>query len=213
VYAATCLRLGACNLAWVVGDESAEARRQLRAANDSWSYDGVHLQQCWSLSAWVHVDLYDGDVEQAYARVRRAWHAIEHSFIMRFERLRAELFWLRARAALGCADQRPGLGGSALADAEHWGARLLGESAPWAPSAGHLVLAGAHALRGSSLSARESLRRAVSLAATSGIQIIARTHAQWLGDEAHGLAEEVARPERWVRMLAPGLTRLRPSAV
>jgi hypothetical protein len=213
VYAATCLRLGACNLAWVVGDESAEARRQLRAANDSWSYDGVHLQQCWSLSAWVHVDLYDGDVEQAYARVRRAWHAIEHSFIMRFERLRAELFWLRARAALGCAEQRPGLGGSALADAEHWGARLLGESAPWAPSAGHLVLAGVHALRGSSLSARESLRRAVSLAATSGIQIIARTHAQWLGDEAHGLAEEVARPERWVRMLAPGLTRLRPSPV
>ena len=213
VYAATCLRLGACNLAWVIGDESAEARRQLRAANDSWYYEGVHLQQCWSLSAWVHVDLYDGDADQAYARVREAWHAIEHSFIMRFERLRAELFWLRARAALASAERHLRYHSPALADAEHWGTRLLRESAPWAASAGHLVVAGAHALRGSHVPARESLRRAVSLAATTGIGIIARTHAQWLGDEAHGLSAEVARPERWLRMIAPGLAQLRPSAV
>ena len=213
VYAATCLRLGACNLAWVIGDESGEARRQLRAANESWYYDGVHLQQCWSLSAWVHVDLYDGDADRAYARVQQAWRAIERSFIMRFERLRAELFWLRARAALASAERHPRHDSPALADAQHWGTRLLGESAPWAPAAGHLVLAGAQALRGSHVPARESLRRAVSLAATTGIGIIARTHAQWLGDEAHGLAAEVARPERWVRMIAPGLTQLRPGAV
>ncbi|HET7546110.1 MAG TPA: hypothetical protein VFK05_39850, partial [Polyangiaceae bacterium] len=213
VYAATCLRLGACNLAWLIGDESAEARRQLRAANDDWYYDGVHLQQCWSLSAWVHVDLYDGDVVQAYARVREAWHPLEHSFIMRFERLRSELFWLRARAALASAERHPRHDSPALADAEYWGTRLLGESAPWAPSAGHLVLAGAHALRGSHAPARESLRRAVSLASTTGIEIIARTHAQWLGDEVHGLSAEVARPERWVQMIAPGLAQLRPSTV
>ena len=212
VYAATCLRLGACNLAWVIGDESAEARRQLRAANDSWHYEGVHLQQCWSLLAWVHVDLYDGDNDHAYVRVRQAWNAIEHSFIMRFERLRAELFWLRARAALASAERHPQHASPALADAEHWGTRLLSESAPWAPSAGHLVLAGAHALRGSGQLAHESLRRAVSLATTTGIKIIARVHAQWLGDEAHGLSAEVARPEQWVRMIAPGLAHLRPSA-
>jgi hypothetical protein len=163
------------------------------------------------LSAWVHVDLYDGQADQAYARVLEAWHAIEHSFIMRFERLRAELFWLRARAALAVAERHPQHDVRALADAEHWGTRLLGESAPWAPSAGHLVLAGAHALRGSHLPAREHLRRAVSLATTTGIEIIARTHAQWLGDEAHGLSAQVARPERWIGMIAPGLTRLGPS--
>jgi hypothetical protein len=210
IYAATCLRLGACNSAWLVDDESDEARRQLRAADANWHYEGVHMQECWSLSAWIHLDLYEGDVEQASARLRRAWGPIARSFVMRFERLRAELFWLQGRVALAYAEHASGLRRADVAEAEHWGNRLLRESAPWAPAAAHLLLAGVDAVRGRPVAARERLGRAVDLAETSGMDIIARVHAQWTGDAARGLAPHVKRPDRWARMVAPGLSRLDP---
>jgi hypothetical protein len=207
VYAATCLRLGVCNSAWLVDDESAEARRQLRVANESWHYEGVHLQQCWSLLAWAHIDLYDGDPEQAHARVKRSWGPIERSFVMRFERLRAELFWMRARVALSCAEQDGERGGRFLAEADAWGARLLQESAPWAAAAGHAVMAGIHAVRGEHRPALRRLRRAVTLAEGSGMGLLVRVHAHWTGDPDGGLVG-VRRPDRWIRMIMPGLSRV-----
>jgi serine/threonine protein kinase len=212
VYAATCLRLGVCNSAWLVDDQSAEARRQLRVANESWHYEGVHLQQCWDLLASVHVDLYEDEAEQAHARVQRPWQAIERSFVMRFERLRAELFWLRARAALAYAS-RPecghGLRSRLLAEAEAWGTRLLRESAPWAGAAGHAVGAGIHAVRGERQPALDRLGRAMSAAEACNMHILLRAHGQWTGDAGGGLTG-VARPDRWIRMLVPGLSRLEP---
>jgi hypothetical protein len=210
IYAATCLRLGACNSAWLVDDESAEARRHLRAADANWHYEGVHMQECWSLSAWIHLDLYDGDADQANARLRRAWGPIARSFVMRFERLRAELFWLQGRVALAYADRAPDRRRGAVAEAERWGTRLLRESAPWAPAAGHLLLAGVDAIRRRTVPAREHLGRAVDVAETSGMDIITRVHAHWAGDADRGLAGQVKRPDRWAHMVAPGLSRLDP---
>jgi serine/threonine protein kinase len=213
IYAATCLRIGVCNSAWLVDDRSAEARRQLRVANESWHYEGVHLQQCWDLLAWVHVELYDDQGEEAHARVQRPWRAIERSFVMRFERLRAELFWLRARAALAYA-ARPECGhslrGRLLGEAEAWGGRLLRESAPWAPAAGNAVGAGIHAVRGEHQPARDRLRRAMSLAEACNMHILLRAYRQWKGDVDRGLLG-VTRADRWIRMIMPGLSELEPN--
>lgn len=212
VYAATCLRLGVCNSAWLVDDQSAEARRQLRIASESWHYEGVHLQHCWDLLAWVHVDLYEGHAEEAYSRLQRPWRAIERSFVMRFERLRAELFWLRARAALAYA-AHPGSGhalrGRLLGEADAWNARLLRESAPWAAGAGNAVAAGIHAVRGERRQARDRLRCAMGAAEACGMHILLRAYGEWLGDPARGLVG-VARPDRWIRMMMPGLKELEP---
>lgn len=206
IYAATCLRLAVSNSAWLIDDESDEARRQLRIADDSWHYEGVHLQQCWSLLAWVHLDLYEGDPEQAHARVRRCWGTLTRSFIMRFELLRAELLWLRGRAALAYAERSMCLRRALLAEAAGCGARLMRESAPWAPAVGHLVMAGVHGVRGERPAARARFQRAVGLAQACGMGIIGRAHRQWMGDD-RGLAQ-VKRPDRWVRMIAPGLPML-----
>jgi len=40
VYAATCLRLGVCNSAWLVDDQRTEAEGQLRLASESWHFEG-----------------------------------------------------------------------------------------------------------------------------------------------------------------------------
>jgi hypothetical protein len=209
IYAATCLRLGVCNSAWLVDDQTAEACRQLRVADESWHYEGVHLQQCWNLLAWVHIDLYQGDAEQAHARVRRCWRVIERSFVMRFERLRAELFWLRARAALAYAEHTSGRRSRLLAEAEDWGARLLQESAPWAAAASNAVMAGVHAVRGEQRPGLERVRRAVRLADTCRMHILSRVHRQWMGDSSGGLVG-VKRADGWIRMIMPGLSRLEP---
>jgi serine/threonine protein kinase len=207
IYAATCLRLGVCNSAWLVKDESAEARRQLELANESWHYEGVHLQQCWNLLAAVHIDLYEDEPEQAHERVRRSWSALERSFVMRFERLRAELFWLRARTALAHAEQSAGARPRLLAEANGAAARLLRESAPWAAAAGHLVLAGICAVRGERGPALGHLERGVNLSEACRMDLLGRAHRQWRGDLERGLVG-VKRPTRWLQMLMPGLSRL-----
>ena len=211
IYAATCLRLGVCNSAWLVDDESAEARRQLQLADESWHYEGVHLQQCWNLLASVHIDLYEGDAEQAHARVRRSWPALKRSFVMRFERLRAELLWLRARAALACAEHSRAPRTRLLAEASGAAAHLLRESAPWATAAGHLVLAGICAVRGERTPALGHLDRGVTLGEACRMHLLGRVHRQWLGDPERGLAG-VKRPTRWLQMLIPGLSQLEPSS-
>ncbi len=209
VYAATCLRLGVCNSAWLVEDESAEARRQLRLANESWHYEGVHLQQCWNLLAWVHVDLYEGHGEQAHARVQESWGSLERSFVMRFERLRAELFWLRARSALAYGESHHGLRDTLLDEAQRWAACLLRESAPWSAAAGHLVMAGIQAVRGERLIALGHIRRVASLADHGKMSLLGLVHRHWAGGREGGLAQ-VKRPHRWMQMIAPGLSRLEP---
>ena len=209
VYAATCLRLGVCNSAWLVDDQSAEARRQLRLANESWHYEGVHLQECWNLLASVQLDLYEDDPEQAHARVQRSWSGLERSFVMRFERLRAELLWLRARSALAYAERSTGLRAALLAEAQDAAARLSRESAPWAAAAGQLVSGGVCAVRGQRGPALEHLRRGVGLGQACGMHILARVHRQWSGDSEGGLVG-VKRPNGWTKMLMPGLSRLEP---
>ena len=211
LYGATCLRLGICNCAWLVDDDSEGARRNLRLADASWGYSGVHLQHGWSLVAWANVALYDDAPEEAYSRVQKAWPALERSFVMRFERLRAELHWLRARASLALARHETTARLRLLAQAERCGRHLLGESAAWAPAAGHLVLAGAHAIRGNALRARECLDLAERLARRCDVHFIGRLHAECTG-QGTGFHGHVKRPDRWVRMLAPGLADVSESA-
>jgi hypothetical protein len=214
LYGATCLRLGICNCAWLVDDEAGEARRNLRVADESWHYQGVHLQHGWSLVASGNVDLYEGKAEHAYARVQESLPALERSFVMRFERLRAELLWLRARTALahaatdGLVRGRSAADGKGrarlLAEAEVCGKRLLGESAPWAPAAGHLALAGVQAVQGRWAGAREHAAIARTVAQATDFQLLVRVSTHFLGD-ASALEGVVARPDRWMSMLAPGL--------
>jgi hypothetical protein len=164
----------------------------------------VHLQHGWSLVAWANVDLYEGKADDAYARVHRQLPALERSFVMRFERLRAELLWLRARAALALATAVVGGRTRLLAEAKRCGKRLLAESAPWAPAAGYLVLAGAFGVHGREAEAREPLQIAGRLARATDFHLIDQLSAHLAGD-TRPLAGVVARPDRWLRMLAPGL--------
>jgi hypothetical protein len=39
--------------------------------------------------------------------------------------------------------------------------------------------------------------------------ILARVHRQWAGDRESGLVQ-VKRPDRWIRMIMPGFSRIEP---
>jgi hypothetical protein len=205
LYSATNFRLSICNNAWLIDDRSDQARSNLRLADESWRYQGVHMQQVWSLSAWGNLELYDGDPGAAYERVRSNWRAVSTSFVMRFERIRTELIWLRGRAALALAARDAPARRKMLGDAERCAKRLLRESAPWSPAAGHLLLAGVLAIRGESRASDAKLLEAAARARACGLQLIVRVHEHFTGTGG-GFAGQVRRPDRWVRMLAPGLT-------
>ncbi|HEY3359946.1 MAG TPA: hypothetical protein VGQ83_42235, partial [Polyangia bacterium] len=61
LYGATNLRLSFTNLAWLVGDDPAEARRMAEAASRRWSQRGFQVQHWYDLTAQTHLDLYTGD--------------------------------------------------------------------------------------------------------------------------------------------------------
>lgn len=204
LYSATCFRLGICNCAWLVDDDSDAARRNLLLAGESWHYEGVHLQHGWGLVSWVNIDLYEDVPADAYGRVKRDWGVLAGSFLMRFERLRAELYWLRARAALALARHDRSMRARLLSDAERCAKRLFAETAAWAPAVGHLVVAGVSALRGDASAVSKHLDMATMLAQNCDAHFVSRVRAQCTG-EGQGFDGLVKRPEAWLRMLAPGL--------
>src|SRR5262249_12218536 len=69
LYAATTLR----NWAFIpalIGDDVPAARAYAVAALRDWSQQGFYLQHVFDLSAWMEIDMYAGDAQSAYDRVR-----------------------------------------------------------------------------------------------------------------------------------------------
>ena len=172
LYAATCFRVSLCNLAWLVGDDPAEARRQLTVADERWAWRGMHLQHYWSMVAWVQVDLYEGRATAAYARLARERPRLRRYLLLRIENLRIEFDWLYARAALARAQREPQSRRALLEEADGCARRLWREGPEWAKAVSLLVTSGVARLRGDGAGATTGLVECARRADDCGLTIV-----------------------------------------
>ena len=222
-YAATLLRLGGLNVAWLARDDVAEARRQVDDAARYLPVGGLSQAHFHESYARTSADLYAGDVEQAFHRAERELPRFRrHLGLNRMPILRVVQLDLWGRAMLG-----PGRGGPELARrlavARRCGQRLLRERLTCAAGLGNLLLAGEAAIRGDVEAACERLH--VALKALDVAECgLAAAAARWrlgelLGGEQGATmrgrardfleAERVKRPAALVALLAPGFSAAR----
>jgi hypothetical protein len=215
-YAATCQRIGLCNLAWLLTGDVEQAEAQVARGEMEWSRGGFHFQHYWLMLAAAHVDLYRGDAAGAHRRVTRSWALLRRELLLRVESLRLEVLWLRGRTALAAASLSDDPG-PLLKDARRCAKKLLNETLAWSHQAGLLLLSACELRGGRPLRAVELLA-AVKAESSDGsglLPLLARARgAQLAAGQRRGLASEewnefmrrqgFAEADRWLQIFAPG---------
>jgi hypothetical protein len=159
--------------------------------------------------------LYLGEGGSALEELSSFWPRIEAAGLLRVPFLRADLHWLRARAALSAVDA--GAEGPRLEEASRDAQKLLGERAAWARALGKLALAGCAASAGEERRAAELAGEAAAECEQCSLKLAAaaarRAQGELRGEEGRALVEAadalvaaqgVAVPARLLGMLAPG---------
>ena len=217
VYALTDMR-ARLNLAWLIADEPAEARRQLDDAMRSWTTDGYHVQHFNALLSRVQADLYEGQPAAAVPRIEAGWPALTGSLLMRIQLVRAEAHHLRARAALATLTAPPTR--PVIKAIEHEIAALAHEKMAWIDPIADLLRAGLLRAQGQSAPAIARLRSAVQGFHAQHMALYAAVSERQLGillanDEGARLragaeswmaTQTVRDPAALARVFAPGLT-------
>jgi hypothetical protein len=222
LYAVTTFRAGIPNMAWLAMDDPRGASAQVIDGMRNWSQRGFHSQHYYQLMSQTNIDLYIGNPQSALRRVTESWAAFEGSMLPRFEATRIDSAQLHARAAIAAAVQASGSERQAcLETAARFAKRLRRERRPWAHAGAELLFAGIAFVGGQPERALERLRDAESRfdaldmpmhAATArrhfGAVIGGDAGARAVAEADRWLAEqEIARPDRWTSMLAPGFDR------
>ena len=162
------LRIGRCNLAWLLAGRPEQAREQLAIAERSLAEHSpdatFFLPHVQLVTAAVNIDLYVGDTTTALRRLDDARPRIERLGTTRLQQPRIELAMLRARVLLAdrSRDDR-------LREVRGLADDLLKEGAPWAAALGHLVRAAAYAAARSNDAARGELLAAEEQLVATGM--------------------------------------------
>jgi hypothetical protein len=205
-------------LARIAEDDVADARQLVRDALAPWSQGGFHVQHLYALRLEAYGDLYEGRPHMAYARVVDAWGAIRASQLLRVQFGRIDMRLLRARVAVASAAARRSGRAPLLAQAEEDAAALEREVRRDARPAATLIRACIAAVKGDHTAARQLLASAAYGYDSAGMVLLAACARRRLGEVAGGSEGEwtmaemdvalrrqgVARPDRWIRMYAPG---------
>jgi hypothetical protein len=215
LYAATTLRVGWPNIRWLFADDEPAARRELDDAMRRWSKSGFHLEHYGALFGRVQCDLYAGDGAGGLARLEAGWPDLERSLLLRVPLVRAEIFHLRARAALSAAARssskkdRSALLTAATRDAKH----VLATRATWAIPLGELALAGVAIVREDMTRSRDHLTAAARGFEAGDMMVYAAVARRRLAELGAGdlaaadrmlAARAVRHPARLSALLAPG---------
>ncbi len=214
------LRIKFKALAHLAQGDSAGARAELDGALERWSKGSYTLLQFWHLYATCEADLYDGEPEQALARLDAAWADIKRSLLLTLQLYRVSIWDLRGRAELAVARAQANERSSHLAGAQKAAKKLRKEKNPWADALAALIEAGAHALMDQRAEAFPRLREAeqVARAAHMGLHAeVASLRRAQLGqstgdrDEAARAreameAQRIVDADAWARVLSPGFS-------
>jgi Cdc6-like AAA superfamily ATPase len=115
------LALGSTHV-WLAQNQTETARRNATTAIRAWNYPGINLQHLLEMWSLLALDLYEGDVGAAQARVADSWPKISKTLYMRMQVARMLCTEVRARVALA---------GGKLAEAARLARELRVERLAW----------------------------------------------------------------------------------
>jgi hypothetical protein len=219
VYAATNLRSGLSNFAFLTVGDPGLARRELDVVRTRLSRKEFHLHHYYDMLARAQIDLYEGKGRDACDRLAAEWPALKRSLILEIQHVSIVMHHIRARAALAAAAAAPPAGREDLLAAAAADARRLEKPGlPWASTFALLLRAGVAHLRGDApgaVSRLEAAATAFDAADMKGYAAAARWRLGALkaGDAGRALAnasetffrdQAVKEPARVLAVLAPG---------
>jgi tetratricopeptide (TPR) repeat protein len=124
---------------------------------------GITVNHVSALYSRYYLDLYLGEGLNGWRRMQEAWPELQRSLVTRLPLFRDNMWIFRGLSALGAAREAKGWRRARLARAaDRDGEAAQGFRAPWMKPYGHMIRAGASALRGDEDAAVAGLRRAAA---------------------------------------------------
>jgi tRNA A-37 threonylcarbamoyl transferase component Bud32 len=145
----------------LAADDPEGARQELHQVMGTWSQKGYHVQHHDALLAFVPIELYTGNPEEAWTRVQAEWGAFRWSLLSHIQDLRIEMLQLRAYCALAMAASTSPRRRH-LAVAARDAKRLRGEKMPWTSGLANYISGAVASLEGDRTKARARLRAAIA---------------------------------------------------
>ncbi|MGO8996175.1 MAG: serine/threonine-protein kinase PknK [Polyangiaceae bacterium] len=206
-------RVGEFVYVWLAQGAPSLAKEQVALAMKGWSREGFLVEHFLEAVSYATVDLYEGDIAAARARMRSCEAGMRRSLLVRVESLWVRREDLAARIELAAA--RGSLDDRALAKADGAQRRIARTGSVWAAGIAALLEAQIAHLRSDAVRARESLRRAVEKLDAGELYLQAATARHALGvltgenalvDRADEWfrAESIKAPELLRAVIAPG---------
>jgi serine/threonine protein kinase len=211
-------RVGAPNAAgWLAPDQPDRAAEEARIGLASWSRTQFDMIAFFAFIARTEIALYRGAADEAWSEIERSWKPLRGAMVLFVPFLHAWTFDLRGRAALARASADTSRRTALVAEALRAARALEAKGAPTGAERARLLRAGVAALRGDAEKEKRELEAAIPgfEALSMGLQAnVARRRLGVLrgGDAGKTLvssadewmrAQQIARPDRWSRMLAP----------
>lgn len=202
---------------WLAADEAERARREVEeAAQAKPKGDHYNLSDYSVLVSSANIEIYEGRGQQAHARVKAGWPALDASMVLRMQLLACEALSLKARAALASA--RDGGDVAAMQKvATEAGKALEQVSMPQVPALVALIKAQKAALRGARDRARDLFSAAKRGFEDADMRMYAAVAGRREGECAGGdegrfmveradramVEQGVLRPDRLAGLLCP----------
>ncbi|HZN94470.1 MAG TPA: hypothetical protein VFB81_17270, partial [Myxococcales bacterium] len=200
-------------MAGLGADEPERVRQQMREAAERWTPPGFQVQHYFRVLMRGFVDLYAGDAAAYWEHLDQQWPALRGSLLLTVEDIRFRMMFIRGFAALAVGDD-PKLRRAAKAAAS----AMKKIHAVGAAGMGDLIAAALMHREGKKEPAAERLHHAaqdfdhaeMTLFAASARWRLGQLRGGRAGQELEAnarqvmAAQKIRRPERVLRMFAPG---------
>jgi eukaryotic-like serine/threonine-protein kinase len=219
-FVAVAVRTSTAAAVWLAADDPDRARRELSDAMAQWAQAKFSNQQWRATLYGAEIDLYEGDFEGAYERVKGLERALNRNFFLFVHYVRALTAFVQGRAAVAsAAGLSPSRRRARLSEARRHARKLDREQMPWSTALASIVHAAVAHADGDRPGTLAALGAAVDQASEANIALHAAAARHELGlllggDEGAALVREaeeemktrgVVAPSRYAAILVPGL--------
>jgi hypothetical protein len=219
-FVAVAVRTSTAAAVCLAADDPERARRELSVAMAQWAQAKFSNQEWRATLYGAEIDLYAGDFEGAYERVKGLERALNRNFFLFVHYVRALTAFVQGRAAAASVAGLPPVRRRArLAEARRYARKLEREGMPWSTALAAIVRAAVAHQTGDRTGTIAALRSAMDVAGEANIALHAAAARHELGllvggDEGALLVSEaeeamrtrgVVAPSRYAAMLVPGL--------
>jgi serine/threonine protein kinase len=221
LFMSVALRTSTAASVWLAADDPATARRELREAMVQWAQRRFSSPEWRATVSEAEVDLYVGNAEDAYQRVKGLLRAMHRNFFWVYY-CRALAAFIHGRAALASLEGlAPARRSARLTETRRLIRIVSGRRMPWTAPLASILEAGVARASGRHAAGDAALRTAIAAAEAANLSLHAAAARHELGlsiggDEGGALvrvAEDVMMqqgvqaPARFAPMLVPGHRR------